>query len=181
MNKRNHSRTESDLEETVVQVKRVSKKTKGGNTIGFSVLTVVGDKKGKVGLGIGKGPDVASSIRKGFTAARKDQVTVPLKGTTIPHKITHKFGAAKVMLKPALPGTGLIAGGSVRPVLFAAGIQDIIAKVLGTRNAITNVYCVFEALRNLKSAPGPKKEPQKKNKQQKAEASKSPKKADSKK
>ena len=144
---------ESDLAETVIRVKRVSQKTKGGNTIGFSVLTVIGNKKGQVGIGLGKGPDVASSIRKSFTQAKKRQVTIPLKGKTIPHQINHKYGAAKVMLKPAVPGTGLIAGGSIRQVLAAAGIQDIIAKIQGTRNAITNVYCVFEALQNLKTSP----------------------------
>jgi len=154
----NQPKPESDLEETVIQVKRVSQKTKGGNTIGFSVLTVIGNKKGRIGIGLGKGPDVASAIRKGFTQAKKRQITVPIKGYTIPHKIVHKYGAAKIMLKPALPGTGLIAGGSVRPVLAAVGIHDIIAKIQGTRNAITNVYCVFEALQNLKTSPEPGKE-----------------------
>lgn len=151
MAKNDLPKPESDLEETVIQVKRVSKKTKGGNTIGFSVLTAVGNKKGKVGIGLGKGPDVASSIRKSMAFAKKHQIKVPMKGNTIPHQITHKYGAAQVMLKPALPGTGLIAGGAVRPILSAAGIQDIIAKIQGTRNSVNNVYCVFEALQNLKS------------------------------
>lgn len=149
-NQRGDRRFESDLEETVVQVKRVSKKTKGGNTIGFSVLTVAGDKKGKVGIGIGRGPDVASSIRKGFSKAKKHQIEVPLRGTTIPHELLWKYGAARILLKPAPPGAGLIAGGAVRAVLSAAGVKDVVAKMLGSRNAVTNVYCVFEALQQLK-------------------------------
>jgi small subunit ribosomal protein S5 len=145
---------ESDLEEKVVQVKRVSKKTKGGNTIGFSVLTVTGDKKGKVGVGIGKGLDVASSIRKSLSYAHKHQIIIPLKGNTIPHAITWKYGAAKVMLKPAPVGAGLVAGGSVRAVLAAAGVRDVVAKMIGSRNAVTNAYCVMEALGNLKTDDG---------------------------
>lgn len=136
--------------ETIIQVSRVSKKTKGGNQIGFSVLTVVGDKNGRVGVGIGKGPDVSSSIRKGFAAARKHLVTVPLVDSTIPHRIIQKLGAAKVLLKPAAPGTGLIAGGSVRAVVDAAGIQNVVAKILGSNNPVNTVYCTVEALKNLK-------------------------------
>lgn len=144
-------RSESDMEETVIQVKRVSKKTKGGNTIGFSVLTVAGDRNGTVGVAIGKGPDVASSIRKGLGKAKRRQVKIPLKGTTIPHQLTWKYGAAKVFLKPAPKGAGLIAGGSVRAVLSAAGVRDVVAKMMGSRNAVTNAYCVFEALQHFRS------------------------------
>ena len=147
-------RSDSDLEEKVVQVKRVSKKTKGGNSIGFSVLTVAGDKKGKVGIGLGKGPDVASSIRKGLSYAKRHQIKIPMKGKTIPHKITWKYGAARIMMKPAPEGAGLVAGGSVRVVLAAAGVRDVVAKMMGSRNAVTNAYCVMEALQNMKSDRG---------------------------
>jgi small subunit ribosomal protein S5 len=141
---------EKEFEETVVRVNRVSKKTRGGNRISFSVLTVVGDKKGKVGVGLGRAPDVASAIRKGLRLARKEMITVPLKGTTIPHEVRVKQGAAKVLLKPAPPGTGVKAGGSVRVVVEAAGIKDIVSKILGSNNRINNVYATFTALKKLK-------------------------------
>src|SRR3972149_9856996 len=107
---------DKEFAEKVIQVSRVSKKTKGGNKIGFSVLMVVGDRKGKVGVGLGKAPEVQSSIRKAVTYAKKHLVTVPMKGTTIPHPVNVKLGAARIMLKPASVGTGVIAGGAVRAV-----------------------------------------------------------------
>ena len=137
--------------EKIVQVKRVSKKTPGGNKIGFSVLVVVGDKKGKVGVGLGQAPDVASSIKKASNYAKKHLIQVPMEGTTIPHKIFIKKGAAKVLLKPAKPGTGVIAGGAVRAVVEAAGIKDISSKVLGTSNKASNIYATFEALGKFKN------------------------------
>lgn len=140
---------ESEFEEKVIQVSRVSKKTKGGNRIGFSVLTVVGDKKGRVGVGLGKALDVASAIRKGMHRAKKKMVTVAMEGRTIPHEVRIKRGAAKILLKPAPPGTGLIAGGPVRIVVEAAGIQDIVTKILGTTNKASNVYATIEALKRL--------------------------------
>src|ERR1700733_6027509 len=106
--------TPSEFEEKVVQVNRVSKKTKGGNKVGFSALTVVGDKKGKVGVGLGKAPDVSSAIRKGMSQAKKHLIEIPLVDGTIPFRIDIKLGAAKIMLKPAPPGSGIIAGGAVR-------------------------------------------------------------------
>jgi small subunit ribosomal protein S5 len=138
-----------EFDEKVVQVKRVSKKTKGGNKIGFSVIVVVGDKKGRVGLGLGKARDVASSIRKGVTQAKKNLITVPLVRGTIPHDILVKRGAAKVLLKPAAEGTGVIAGGAVRVVVEAAGIRNISSKILGTRNPASNIYATLEALSKL--------------------------------
>lgn len=141
---------EREFEEKVVQVNRVSKKTKGGNRIGFSVLLVVGDKKGKVGVGLGKARDVVTAIRKGASRAKKTLITVPMRGTTIPHEIRIKCGAAQVLLKPAPPGTGVIAGGAVRAVVEAAGIKDIVAKILGTNNKVSNVYATMEALKKLK-------------------------------
>lgn len=141
---------ESEFEEKIVQVNRVSKKTKGGNKIGFSVLMVVGDRKGRVGVGLGKAPDVQSSIRKASSYAKKHLINVPLQGTTIPHEITIKVGAARMILKPAAPGTGVIAGGSIRAVVEAAGIQDILSKILGTNNKTSNVYATMEALKKLR-------------------------------
>ncbi|TSC54197.1 MAG: small subunit ribosomal protein S5 [Microgenomates group bacterium LiPW_31] len=140
-----------EFEEKVVQVNRVSKKTKGGNKIAFSVLMVVGDKKGKVGIGLGKAPDVSSAIRKGLNRAKKNLIEVPMRGTTIPYQIRLKHGAAEVLLKPAPPGTGVIAGGAVRDVVEAAGIKDIVSKILGSDNKASNVYATMEALKKLKT------------------------------
>jgi small subunit ribosomal protein S5 len=144
------SREEREFEEKVVQVNRVSKKTKGGNRISFSVLMVAGDRKGRVGVGLGKAPDVISAIRKGLKRAKKNLIQVSMKGTTIPHEIYLKKGAAKILLKPAPPGTGVIAGGAVRAVVDAAGIRDIVSKVLGTNNQASNVYATIEALKRLR-------------------------------
>jgi len=140
----------SGLEEKIVQVNRVSKKTKGGNKIGFSVLAVVGDKKGKVGVGLGGAPDVSSAVRKAVSYAQKHMFAVAMRGTTIPHEIRVKRGAAKIMLKPAPPGTGVIAGGAVRAVVEAAGIRDIVSKILGSKNQASNVYATMEALKLLR-------------------------------
>lgn len=147
---RRDSRNTSGLEEKIVQVNRVSKKTKGGNKIGFSVLAVVGDKKGKVGVGLGGAPDVSSAVRKAVSYAQKHMFEVVMKGTTIPHEIRVKRGAAKIMLKPAPPGTGVIAGGAVRAVVEAAGIRDIVSKILGSKNQASNVYATMEALKLLR-------------------------------
>lgn len=138
-----------EYEEKVVQVNRVSKKTKGGNKMGFSVLVVVGDKKGKVGVGLGKANDVASSIRKAVNYAKKHLIEVPLVNGTIPSDVYIKLGAAKVLLKPAPEGSGVIAGGAVRVVVEAAGIRNISSKVLGTKNKASNVYATLEALKNV--------------------------------
>ncbi len=145
----NDPRHMSEFEEKIVQVNRVSKKTKGGNKIGFSVLAVVGDKKGRVGVGLGGAPDVSSSVRKAVSYAKKHMIAVPMKGTTIPFEVYVKLGAAKILLKPAPPGTGVIAGGAVRAVVEAAGIKDIVSKILGTKNQASNVYATMEALREL--------------------------------
>ncbi len=136
--------------EKVVQVNRVSKKTKGGDKRSLSVLVVVGDRNGKVGAGLGKAADVQSSVKKAVAYAKKHMILVPLKGKTIPHHILVKLGAAKVLLKPALPGTGVIAGGAVRVVMEAAGIQDVVSKILGTKNQASNVYATMKALGLLK-------------------------------
>lgn len=145
-----YSSEPKEFEEKVVQVNRVSKKTKGGNRIGFSIVVVVGDKKGRVGVGLGKAPEVQSAIKKGVSYAKKHLINVPLKNTTIPHEVFVKVGAAQVLLKPAPPGTGVKAGGAVRAVVEAAGVKDIVSKVLGTKNQASNVYATLEALKRLR-------------------------------
>jgi len=140
----------SEFFERVVQVNRVSKKTKGGDKRSLSVLVVVGDKKGRVGVGLGKAAEVQSAVRKATTYAKKHLREVNLKGRTIPHPVLVKSGAARVLLKPAPVGTGVIAGGAVRVVVEAAGIHDIVSKILGTKNKASNVYATLEALGKLK-------------------------------
>lgn len=153
MDKRNNQNLEAqEFFERVVQVNRVSKKTKGGDKRSLSVLVVVGDKKGRVGVGLGKAAEVQSAVRKATAYAKKHMITVPLKGRTIPHSILVKSGAARVLLKPAPIGTGVIAGGAVRIVAEAAGIGDIVSKSLGTKNKASNVYATLEALGKLKSS-----------------------------
>ena len=139
----------NEFEEKIVQVSRVSKKTKGGNQIGFSILVVVGDKKGQVGVGLGKGKDVVGAIKKGSKKAKKNLIKVPMDGTTIPFSILVKKGAAKILLKPAPKGSGIIAGGAIRSVVDAAGIRDISSKILGTKNKASNVYATFQALKDI--------------------------------
>lgn len=147
--RRDDIESQDGFEEKIVQVNRVSKKTKGGNTIGFSVLTVVGDNKGKVGVGLGKAPDVSSAIKKGVAIAKKHAIDVPIVNGTIPFEFRIKLGAAEVMLKPAPKGSGVIAGGAVRSVVTLAGIENISSKVLGTKNQASNVYATIEALKRL--------------------------------
>ena len=149
-NNRQVSQLDSEFFERVVQVNRVSKKTQGGDKRSLSVLVVVGDRKGKVGVGLGKATEVQSAVRKATTYAKKHLTLVALKGRTIPHPILVKYGAAKVLLKPAPIGTGVIAGGAVRVVVEAAGIHDIVSKSLGTKNKASNVYATLKALSQLR-------------------------------
>ncbi|MDQ5951608.1 MAG: small subunit ribosomal protein [Patescibacteria group bacterium] len=148
--RRGQDKTQSDLEEKVIQISRVSKKTKGGNNMGFSVLMVVGDKKGNVGVGLGKAKDVVSAMRKASKKAKKKMIKVPLNGTTIPFAVTVKKGAGRVMLKPAPKGSGVIAGGPIRAVVEAAGVRDISSKILGSDNQASSVYATFEALNQIR-------------------------------
>src|SRR4030043_2404849 len=140
---------QSEFAETVIEIKRVSKKTQGGNTIRFSALVVVGDKKGKVGVGLAKASDVSGAIRKSFQNAKKRLIEIPLRGKTIPYSVNYKFSAAKIILQPAPPGSGIIAGGPIRVVLEAAGVRDAVGKILGTKNKTSNVYATLGALKKI--------------------------------
>jgi len=140
----------SEYEEKVLEIKRVSKKIKGGNTIGFTVLVVVGNRNGKVGYGYDKARNVSDAIQKAIAGAKKNIVEIKLKGKTISHEVSAKYGSAKVVLRPAPEGTGIIAGGSVRIVAGLAGIKDVSSKVLGSKNKLSNVRCTIKALQKLR-------------------------------
>jgi len=137
--------------EKIIQISRVTKVTKGGKRLRFSALVIVGDGKGKVGYGLGKAPEVPDAIRKGIEKAKKNMITVPIVKGTIPHTIMSKFGATKVLLKPAKSGTGVIAGGTVRAIMDAAGITDIVTKCIGSSNPHNLVKATFKALSELQS------------------------------
>ena len=143
---------EQELKETVIFVNRVSKVVKGGRRFGFSAMVSVGDGQGSVGIGYGKAKDVSDAIKKGVTKAKKDMCKIKIRKGTIPHTVTGVHSGAKVFLRPASPGTGVIAGGSVRAIIEAAGIQDILTKSLGSDNNLNIVKATMKALQNLKNA-----------------------------
>lgn len=144
------ARPESEFADKVVQIKRVSNKTKGGNQISFTALVVSGDHKSRVGVGLGKAKSVADAIVKGTTKAHKSMIQVPVVKGTIPQSVTVKFKSAYVMMRPGKVGSGLIAGGPVRSVVEAAGIKDIVSKIIGTKNKSLNVWAALKGLSMLK-------------------------------
>jgi small subunit ribosomal protein S5 len=145
-------RDQDQFEHKIIHIRRVNKMFKGGRRMKLSVFVVVGDKKGKVGLGLGKGDDVRSAQEKAISAAKKNLIMVPLKGNTIPHEVLQKFRASRVLIKPAAPGTGIVAGSSMRMVAEVAGINDMLGKILGSNNKISNAYATVYALNSLRSS-----------------------------
>jgi small subunit ribosomal protein S5 len=142
-----------EFEEEVIQIDRVTRVVKGGRRLRFRATLVIGNKKGKVGVGIGKSTEVTGAISKAIAEAKKNLITVPMAGQTIPHRVQVKFKSAKVMLMPAIPGTGIKAGGSVRKVIELAGIKDIMGKCFGAPNRLNNSQAAIEALKKLKAIP----------------------------
>jgi len=144
--------TPSDMEKRIISIRRVTRVYSGGKRMRLSVCLVVGDRKGKVGIAMGKGADVMAAEAKAFNKAKKEMVEISLKGQTIAHSIAYKRGASKIILRPAAPGTGVIAGSALRAVLEAVGIKDILTKVIGSPNLINNAYACIEALQSIKKA-----------------------------
>ena len=144
-------RERSEYDQKVVEVKRVTRVTGGGKRMRFRALVVIGDRKGKVGMGLKKGGDVAESVNKAVNAAKKNMVTLPLINETIPHEVSIKYSSSSLFLRPAKPGSGVIAGGAVRQVFELAGVKNVVCKMLGSNNKVNNVKAVFAAFKSMKS------------------------------
>lgn len=140
-----------EFDQKVVEVKRVTRVTGGGKRMRFRALVVIGDHKGKVGIGLRKGNDVAEAVNKAVNQAKKNMITLPLINETIPHEIKLKFNSSKIIMLPARPGTGVIAGGAVRSVLDMAGVKNVISKMLGSNNKVNNVRATYEAFKSMRS------------------------------
>ena len=149
-------REKSEFDQRIVDLARVTRVMKGGKRLRFRACVAIGDRKGRVAIGIAKGADVTMAISKAVRKAEKRLINVPIVKGTIPHEIRHKLGAAKILLKPAPKGTGIIAGGAVRIVLELAGIDNVVSKILGTNNKVSNVQCTMEALQGFKRVKGVK-------------------------
>ncbi|MEW6611093.1 MAG: 30S ribosomal protein S5 [Patescibacteria group bacterium] len=147
------TREPEEFEQKLIEIKRVTRVQKGGKRMRFRALVAIGDRKGRVGYGLGKGADVSQAIAKATTAAKKRVITVPLVNETIPHAVRMRYKAAAIYVKPAPKGTGIIAGGAIRQVLMVSGIANAVAKMLGSENKVNNVKLTIKALQSLKSKP----------------------------
>ena len=143
--------TGREIKDQVISINRVTKVVKGGKNLSFSVLVVVGDRQGRVGYGMGKAKEVPTAIKKGVDKAKREMIEVPMSGSTVPHAVMGRFGAGRVMIKPAQEGTGVIAGGPVRAVMESAGIKDVVTKSLGSANPSNIVKAVFQGLLQLRT------------------------------
>lgn len=157
-NRRRAPRPPKEFEEEVIQIDRVTRVVKGGRRLRFRATVVVGNKKGKVGLGVGKSTEVQGAIQKAISQAKKSLITVPMAGQTIPHRVKLKYKSAHLLLMPACPGTGIIAGGPLRKIIELSGVEDILSKSLGNNNKLTNSQAAIRALSQLKEIPWLKKE-----------------------
>ena len=151
--RRPHTREPKEFDEQVIQIDRVTKVVKGGRRLRFRATVAIGNRKGKVGIGLGKSNEVTGAIQKAIAKAKKHMITVPLDGSTIPHDIKIKYKSSLILLLPAAPGTGIIAGGTIRKVLELTGVKDILSKSFGTTNKVNNTKGIFEALKKLRETP----------------------------
>ncbi|MFH1712240.1 MAG: 30S ribosomal protein S5 [Patescibacteria group bacterium] len=163
--RRGQQREQREFEQKILELSRVTRVTKGGKRMRFRTCLIIGDRKGRVGIGVAKGADVAISVEKAFRQAKKNLINVSLVDGTFPHAVRMKYGAASILLKPAPEGTGLKSGGAIRLVLELAGVPNAVSKILGSNNKINNAKATFEALKSMKQVESPKKGIEKKNQQ----------------
>ena len=150
-NREDGDREKREFDQKVVEVKRVTRVVAGGKRMRFRALVVIGDRKGRVGMGLKKGVDVAESVNKAINQAKKNMITLPLVNETIPHEVNMKYKSSKLIMKPARPGSGVIAGGAIRSVMDLAGVKNVVSKMLGSSNKVNNVKAVFKAFQSMKS------------------------------